>query len=248
MEQSEQIDKLAAALSKAQAEVEGAKKDSANPHFRSKYADLASVWAACRDALTKNGLAIVQAPGLCEGSHMTMTTLLTHASGQWVRETMSVPLPKQDPQGLGSAVTYARRYALAAFVGVSPEDDDGNAASHPQGRPDAAPLPSNVASLPEKPKREITRLDGPYHTKTQLMAAVRTFMHEVNRAPDPDSLDALVDSERALIEQVKRDFPGWWDGSETKEPGMEAQIEARRERVIEEANDAWRANPVLAAG
>src|SRR5690349_20633083 len=115
VEQSEAIDKLATALAKAQSEVESAKKDSANPHFKSRYADLASVWAACRDALTKNGLAVIQGPGLCEAGTMRMTTQLVHASGQWVRDTMSVPLPTQDPQGLGSALTYARRYVLAAF-------------------------------------------------------------------------------------------------------------------------------------
>lgn len=126
-------------------------------------------------------------------------------------------------------------------------DEHESEPAHDNVTPLKKQLQDSVAP-PDKPKREVTRLDGPYHTKTQLMAAVRTFMHEVGRAPDPDSLDALVDSEAELIKQVKRDFPGWWDGSETKEPGMEEQIAARRERVIEEANDAWRANPVLAAG
>ena len=133
MEMSSEIKDLAKALSKAQAVVEGAAKDSANPHFKSSYADLASVWSACREALTKNGLSVAQFPGEMVENRMTMTTMLMHSSGQWVRDTLSIPLSKVDAQGYGSATTYARRYALAAVVGVCPEDDDGNAAS--QGAP-----------------------------------------------------------------------------------------------------------------
>lgn len=129
MEMSENIADLAGALAKAQAAVEGASKAKVNPAFKSKYADLASVWEACRDALTTNGLSVVQAPGAMTDNRMTLTTVLLHSSGQWMRETLSIPLTKVDAQGYGSATTYARRYALAAFVGVSPEDDDGNAAS-----------------------------------------------------------------------------------------------------------------------
>lgn len=133
MQHSENIADLATALAKAQAVVEGAKKDSNNPHFKSKYADLASVWSACREALTDNGLSVIQSPGLCHDGKMEMTTMLMHSSGQWVRDTLSIPLQKIDAQGYGSATTYARRYALAAVVGVSPDDDDGNAASAGRG-------------------------------------------------------------------------------------------------------------------
>jgi hypothetical protein len=130
VETSETIKDLAAALAKAQGEIEGASKDKVNPAFKSKYADLSSVWEACRESLTKNGLSVVQSPGeMIDGKSMAMTTMLMHASGQWMRDRLTIPLGKVDPQGYGSAVTYARRYALAAFVGVAPEDDDGQAAS-----------------------------------------------------------------------------------------------------------------------
>jgi hypothetical protein len=129
IEQSESIATLATALAKVQATVEGALKDSNNPHFKSKYADLSSVWAACREQLCANGLTVVQFPGEMVDNRMTMTTQLSHSSGEWMRGTLSIPLSKVDAQGYGSAVTYARRYALAAVVGVCPEDDDGNAAS-----------------------------------------------------------------------------------------------------------------------
>jgi hypothetical protein len=128
-ETSPTIASLAKALSAAQGEVEGAVKGRKNDHFRSKYADLAAVWDACREALTKHGLAVVQSPGPCADGRMEMTTMLAHASGEWMRGTLTIPLGKADAHGYGSAVTYSRRFALAAFVGVAPEDDDGNAAA-----------------------------------------------------------------------------------------------------------------------
>lgn len=128
--QSENIAALSAALSKAQGEVEGAIKGKDNAHFKSKYADLASVWEACRDALSTNGLAVIQSPGPLAEGRMEMTTMLVHSSGEWVKGVLTIPLGKVDAHGYGSATTYARRFALAAFVGVAPEDDDdGNAAS-----------------------------------------------------------------------------------------------------------------------
>jgi hypothetical protein len=132
METSETLNELATALAKAQGQLEGAKKQNLNPAFRSKYADLASVWDACRDALSKNGLSVVQAPSAVRtddgGWAVELDTRLLHTSGQWVENTLVVPVGKPDAQGVGSALTYARRYALSAFVGIAPEDDDGNAA------------------------------------------------------------------------------------------------------------------------
>lgn len=129
METSPSIAALAASLAKAQASIEGAVKGKVNPAFKSKYADLSSVWEACREALTDNGLSVVQSPGPVADGRMELTTMLMHSSGEWMRGTLTIPLGKVDAQAYGSATTYARRYALAAFVGVSPEDDDGNAAA-----------------------------------------------------------------------------------------------------------------------
>ena len=135
--QSENIAKLATALSIVQGKLTHAKKDSANPFFKSKYADLESVWDACRELLANNGLAVAQFPGTyCELDHsMSLTTLLTHSSGEWISQEMSVPVTKPDAQGAGSCLTYMRRYALAAVVGVVQADDDGNAASKPVVKP-----------------------------------------------------------------------------------------------------------------
>lgn len=126
---SPSIGAIAAALAKAQIAIEGASKDKTNPAFRSKYADLSSVQEACRDALATNNIAVIQSPGDGEAGRVTLTTLLAHASGEWICGAVSAPVSKNDAQAVGSAITYLRRYSLAAMVGVAPEDDDGNAAS-----------------------------------------------------------------------------------------------------------------------
>lgn len=130
-EQSENINELAAALSKAQAHIGGAKKDSKNPFFKSDYADLESVWMACRKELTENELAVVQT-NEPNPSGVTVVTTLVHSSGQWIRGRLNLNPTKADPQGIGSAITYGRRYALAAIAGVYQTDDDANQASTPQ--------------------------------------------------------------------------------------------------------------------
>jgi hypothetical protein len=128
MNQSESIAKLATALSIVQGKLSHAKKDSANPFFKSKYADLESVWDACRDLLAANGLSVMQFPGEYIDGTMSMITILAHSSGEWIGQEMSLPVSKPDAQGSGSALTYMRRYALAAVVGVVQADDDANAA------------------------------------------------------------------------------------------------------------------------
>ncbi len=126
--QSPEINKLAEALAKAQAEITGALKESANPFFKSKYADLAAVWDACRTPLSKNGLSVIQTTGRDEFGIYIETTL-AHASGQWIKGQLPVQPVKNDPQGYGSAITYMRRYGLAAITGVAQVDDDGHAAN-----------------------------------------------------------------------------------------------------------------------
>ena len=126
MEQTVEINELAAALSKAQGVMTGAFKDSANPFFKSRYADLESVWEACRKPLADNGLAIIQTATADELS-VSVTTMLTHTSGQWIRETLRLIPKDASPQALGSCISYGRRYALAAMVGVYQTDDDAEA-------------------------------------------------------------------------------------------------------------------------
>lgn len=143
---SEQLDQLGTALAKAQAEIVGAKKDSANPFFKSDYADLASVWTACRKPLTANGLSVVQMP-IMEAGAVGVSTLLLHASGQWVRSTLHANPKDLGPQAVGSVITYLRRYALAAMAGVSQIDDDANAAEGHQ-------KPATTTSAAAPPTRQ----------------------------------------------------------------------------------------------
>lgn len=129
MNKSETIANLAAALVKAQGKIEGATKDKTNPHFRSKYADLSSVVDAIKGPATENGLAYTQLLHDADNS-AKVETIIIHSSGEWLScGIISVPVSKNDAQGYGSALTYARRYSLSAAFGVAPEDDDGNAAS-----------------------------------------------------------------------------------------------------------------------
>jgi ERF superfamily len=124
---SPEIGKLAAALSKAQGSITGALKESANPFFKSKYADLAACWDACRKALSENGLAVIQTPEVGNG-YVTIVTLLAHESGEWIRSWLPMRPKDFSPQAVGSTMTYARRYALAAMVGLAQVDDDAESA------------------------------------------------------------------------------------------------------------------------
>lgn len=136
---SPQLDKLAFALAKAQGSITGARKDSANPFFKSKYADLASCWDACRKPLSENGLAVIQIPEVGI-EFVTIMTLLVHESGQWIRSRLPMKPKDFSPQSLGSTITYARRYALAAMVGLAQTDDDAESAQQREPEPDMSKI------------------------------------------------------------------------------------------------------------
>jgi len=126
--QSESIAALAAALAAAQGMLGFAAKQSVNPHLKNRYADLASCIEAAKEPLSQNGLAIIQATDIQDGQAVLVTTL-AHASGEWIKSIYPINPVKADPQGMGSAMTYARRYSLSAIIGLAADDDDGNAAS-----------------------------------------------------------------------------------------------------------------------
>ena len=128
MQKSESIKHIAAALNKAQAEMSGAKKGANNPFFKSKYADMNSVVDAVRIPFCNNGLSYSQFP-IMQDNKVGVETILMHESGEWMSDILVLPMVKQDPQAAGSAITYAKRYALQSIAGIPSEDDDGNAAS-----------------------------------------------------------------------------------------------------------------------
>ena len=130
LNKSESIANLVKALSALQGELKDADKNALNPHFKSKYADLSEVLGNLRPLLAKNQLALSQFPSF-ENGIVSVTSLLAHASGEWIESTASAPATKQDVQGVGSAITYLKRYSAAAIVGMASadQDDDGNSVS-----------------------------------------------------------------------------------------------------------------------
>lgn len=128
MNRSETMTKLIPALIAAQKAMGPAVKTAFNPHYKTRYVDLEGAWEACREALWANGLTVIQTTILVEGQARLITTLV-HESGEWVESEYPLRPVKDDPQGLGAAMSYARRYSLMAIVGLAPEDDDGQTAS-----------------------------------------------------------------------------------------------------------------------
>ena len=129
---SDKIDKLAAALAKAQSEMKGAEKKSVNPFFNSGYADLHTVIESSFPHLTKYGLSVIQGNDSKPGEFF-VTTMLLHESGQWIKSKLKMPIEKATAQSVGSVITYGRRYGLSAITGIAQYDDDGNAASQSKG-------------------------------------------------------------------------------------------------------------------
>ena len=194
--------KIHAAMAKAFAAIEGATKDTNNPFFKTKYADLGSVVAAIKPALVANDLWFRQASHERDGG-ICIETIVGHASGEEISfGNLFVPAVKNDPQAFGSAMTYARRYSLQSAFGVCPEDDDGNAATKAANDRINNPV-KNERAKPEK-------LAGPYTSKTALWGAVRKFSSELHGCGDSDMLEAfLADKDSiALLAQCERDAPG----------------------------------------
>jgi hypothetical protein len=152
LNKSETIKEIAAALVKAQASIKGALKDSTNPHFRSKYADLSSVVEAVKEPLLKQGITFLQGVHDAEGG-VAIETVLLHSSGEWISSTLRIPATKNDAQGFGSAITYGRRYGLQSMCGVPAEDDDGNAATASNSGSSGVIKPTDGARERVEPKR-----------------------------------------------------------------------------------------------
>jgi hypothetical protein len=199
MDQSVEIKELAEALSKFQKEVKPVKKDSNNPFFKSKYASLDSIWDAIREPLTRNGLAIAQATG-SDGPTIFLETILMHTSGEWIRGKLPLMLSKEDAQGMGSAITYARRYALSALVGVvSDEDNDGNNTEPDKGKKaESKPASSELAQLFRK-----ACIAAGYKVGTpEGIAEVKAWMKKAGKT-DLEFKDLSPEKQGELINMMK---------------------------------------------
>lgn len=223
--QSAELDQLFEALSKAQGEMQGAVKDSSNPFFKSQYADLTSVWEACRNPLIQNGLTISQVLQSVSGQTF-LVSILGHSSGQWLKSMIPVNPAKADIQALGSAITYCRRYALAALVGVCPEDDDGEKAMDREKKFNAEKvakgykdIPCNLA-LPSGVNESefseyITYLAGCYNNKytiNQLKQMANKDME--NFVQKFETYKKKKEEEKKKIESIVGDFNAFADERE----------------------------------
>jgi hypothetical protein len=201
MTKSDSISALAAALAKAQPKIEGATKDKTNPHFKSKYADLASVAEAIAEPLAANGLSYVQVSHDRENA-AAIETIILHTSGEWLGcGAVSVPVSKNDAQGFGSALTYARRYSLSAAFGVVPEDDDGNAASKARPIQSAAHRPTDGnggANARAASEDAFNAMDKGEQEFLRETAANMTALYGENRTPAAYDLFHKLDQEEKL--------------------------------------------------
>jgi len=182
MKQSENIGNIVKALAAAQGKFSVIAKTSDNPFFKSKYADLAEVVRPTAPILAEHGLSVIQGIGYDEGCQDTLTTTLAHISGEYFSTTMRLYVPKSDPQGQGSAVTYARRYSYMAILGlVADEDDDGNAASRPRSVDQAQQ--SRPTRNAEAPKREFAPM--------QLTDQIQAILDAAKKDPSDTFLTSL---------------------------------------------------------
>ncbi len=193
MTTSEQINEIAAALAKAQNVMKNATLNKVNPHFKSKYADLAGIRDAVIPALTANGIAVVQTlDAASEGVGYCVLTRLLHTSGQWIESLCPIPAAP-DMQKMGSAITYARRYSLSAICGIAAdEDDDGNAATAPAERS----TPKAVPSVPHGFDDWIADLEA-------VAAEGTTALQAAGKKSQPYMRKHLTDTDNARWERLK---------------------------------------------
>lgn len=191
MTRSENIGNLAMALAKAQGEMEGAAKDSKNPHFNSRYADLASIVDACRGPLAKHEISYVQVPSTPEAGLVRMTTMLIHSSGEWIEsEPLTVQAKDAGPQAVGSCLTYLRRYQLAAIVGIAPEDDDAEAA---EGR--KAPASTSAIQPGRERENPPARSGGDRPGTSWSKTNQKNYAQPVKATPPPFDPPPLTDKD-----------------------------------------------------
>lgn len=208
-------------MAKAQGAIVAAIKDKSNPHYKSSYADLAGVWEACRKPLSDNGLSVMQFPLVSGDGWLHMETVVAHSSGQSISRVFAIPLEKANAHGYGSAITYARRFCLAAAVGVAPDDDDdGNAASLKQKSTEAPKGVTPTANSLERVRPE--RLDY----MTQVADETHAFL---NAGSVEDAV--LVVENSTLDADEKVHFWTLFDSSERSKMKKTRQEMAQRAAI-----------------
>lgn len=230
---------LFAAMAKAQGEIKGATKDATNPHFSSKYADLSSVWDVAREPLSKNGLAIIQWPRTVENG-VEIETILTHSSGQYMSGTLWIPCSKFDAQGIGSASTYGRRYALMAIAGVAPvaDDDDGNAAVASGGKNPPPPKPRQSSENGRRMASDDQHLVDTNRNKGSMAGsgdALRLAPNPPKLTPAQQKAKTWVDSSVGtlnLSDQSKESLRTFWKDNKSQIDWLDANMATEYERLL----------------
>ena len=234
MERSQEIKELATALSKAQGAMEAAKKSEENPFFKSRYANLAGVWDVIRKPLSENGLSIVQAPS-ATGAVVSVISTMFHSSGEWLSEILTMTVKDGSPQSIGSAITYGRRYAIMALVGVAAEDDDGeNATEHKEEKGELrAPQALAIAKVNAEPALQFAAspIGHPVPVPQGPYAEIMTTLREKVQSKEGPMI-ALFSSHENMEWKLKAD-------ESRKSPeelqGVQQELEAiaaqRRERI-----------------
>jgi hypothetical protein len=191
--QSNTIAEILKALSKTQGKLESALKDKENPFFKSKYADLSSIWSVCRQPLSENELSIIQT---IEGTKtdMFLVTILGHSSGEWIKSKLPLIIQKQDAQGVGSAISYARRYALSAMIGVCQEDDDGE---------------RSISRKTENQRTESPKVDKPKkeevdHLISLISQCPQKHQDKVKNFMENKNIKSLYDINKVSYEHIHR--------------------------------------------
>jgi hypothetical protein len=231
MDRSDSIAKLAAALCEVQKTELFALTDKENPFFKRKYADLSSVWDAIRLPLTSNSLAITQTMANHNIDGVTIETTLMHASGEYISGSLYIKPEKNTPQGLGSAITYGRRYALMGIVGIAPEDDDGERAMA-RRRENKKEASKTIVQIPDVPNTVVKKSD------TKGTETVEEFF-----ARKKMSLGETVEFNDYLAESAKllgMDMKTLKRNAETADD-LEDMLESvvKRRGAKEQAKDNW---------
>jgi hypothetical protein len=209
MLRSDTVAAIAKALAKAQAEMKAAAKDHVNPAFKSKYADLASVWEVARSCLPKNDIAVFQNVTRLENG-IGVETMLLHSSGEWIQsDPFFVPVSRPDAHGTMSAVTYGKRGSLCAVCGIVADepDDDGNAASGKEPPRTAKQTFSVNDGNRDAPPESWT---GPMK-KTALKNAITALVKDLKDCTDVSTLQGIWADNKAVVDQAQLDLPDWYD-------------------------------------
>jgi hypothetical protein len=232
--ETNQTPKLNEALAKAQAGIKEAAKDGFNPHFQKSYVTLGSDWAACRESLTKNGLSVTQGTEQTEPGKLSLRTTLLHSSGEERSFLMPLILQRQDMQGLGSAITYARRYSLESIVGIASDDDDANDAvtkQAPQKTETKAPAPKAPSKSKTMSSVELANFEMPFGkykgkklweiTLSDLTSYADFMAAKMagEKNPDPRGVEVFEIVDRWLVESGEMKNAGGETGTTGKTSG-----------------------------